>query len=327
MRAAGLALALMLAAAPAIASPAASGPVVCAGGDTMQGLVRSWAAGLARRAPGVRVRLDADDKLAADGFKRLLAGGANCATFVREPFPSELAAFQARFGYPPTLIPVAGGSFATRGGTHAIAIYVNARNPLRGLGLGQLAAILSANGGQAIRRWGHLGLTGAWADRPIHVYGMLHKRPSGDPPGVVNFVQQRVLHGAALRPDVSEEVDRPGEQALAAIVRKVGADPDGLGYSGFGYGTAGVRALPLSERDGGPFVAGDPASVRERRYPLSRRIYILINRPPGSAIEPPLRAFLAYALSPQGQARIGQDAEGFLPLTPAELVQARRSLR
>src|SRR5260370_23494356 len=99
MRAAGLALALALAAAPAMAgAPAPSGEVVCAGGDTMQGLVRSWAKGLAGHTPAVRVRLDTDGKLAADGFRRLLAGQANCATFVREPFPSELAAFQARFG-------------------------------------------------------------------------------------------------------------------------------------------------------------------------------------------------------------------------------------
>lgn len=328
MRAAGLALALALAAAPATAAvPAPSGEVVCAGGDTMQGLVRSWAEGLAARSPGVHVRLDTDGKLAADGFRRLLAGQANCVTFVREPFPSELAAFRARFGYPPSLIPVAGGSFATRGGTHAIAVFVNAENPLKGLTLGQLAAILSMDGGQTIRRWGDLGLTGAWADRPIHVYGMLHARPSGDPPGVVNFVQQRVLHGAGLRPDIAEEVDRPGEQALAAIVRQVGDDPAGLGYSGFGYASARVRAVPLAERAGEAFVAGDPASVRAGRYPLRRRIYILIDRPPRAAMAPELRAFLGYALSDEGQARIARDAEGFLPLPTAELAQARRSLR
>jgi phosphate transport system substrate-binding protein len=326
MRAAALAVALALAAAPAMAGARApAGEVVCAGGDTMQGLVRSWGEGLAAR--GVSVRLDTDGKLAADGFRRLLAGRANCVTFVREPFPSEIAAFRARFGYPPTLIPVAGGSFATRGGTHAIAVFVNAENPMKGLTLGQLAAILSADGRQPIHRWGDLGLTGAWADRPIHVYGMLHARPSGDPPGVVNFLRQRVLHGAGLRPDVTEEVDRPGEQALAAIVRQVGDDPAGLGYSGFGYATAKVRAMPLAEREGGPFIAGDPTTVSAGRYPLRRHIYILIDRPPGAAMAPELRAFLGYALSDAGQARISRDPEGFLPLPAAQLAQARRSLR
>ena len=92
MRPAGVAVALALAAAPAMAAaPAPQAEVVCAGGDTMQGLVRNWAEGLAGRSPGVRVRLDTDGKLAADGFRRLLAGQANCVTFVREPFPSELA--------------------------------------------------------------------------------------------------------------------------------------------------------------------------------------------------------------------------------------------
>jgi phosphate transport system substrate-binding protein len=337
MRATGPAVALALAvalfavapgvmarAAAAAARPPA-GEVVCAGGDTLQGLVRAWAAGVARRDSAVTVRLETDDKLAAEGFHRLLVGQANCVTLVREPFPSELAAFQARFGHPPTLVPVAGGSFATRGGTHAIAILVNAANPLPGLTLSQLAAVLGQDG--RARRWGDLGLTGAWAERPIHVYGMLHQRPSGDPPGVVNFVRQRVLQGAPLRADIAEQVDRPGEQALAAIVRQVGEDPDGLGYSGFGYATSKVRALPLAEHDGGPYVAGDRRSVAERRYPLSRRVYILVDRPPGAPLAPPLRALLDYALSPAGQAAIARDPEGFLPLTPTELAAARRSLR
>ena len=159
MRAASFALALLaLAAGPSAARPPG---VRCAGGETLAPLVRAWAADVA----AAKVSVDADARLAADGFRALLEGRADCVMFVREPFPSERAAFRARFGHDPLLIPVARGSFATRGGTHAIAIYVNAANPLAGLTLDQVEAVLSARprGRPApAQTWGDLGLTGAW---------------------------------------------------------------------------------------------------------------------------------------------------------------------
>lgn len=321
----GLALAGLLAAAsPAPASPAAAPAtdrVVCAGGETLAPIARAWAQRLQARRPGISVTVDDRARLAADGFKALLAGRANCALFVREPFPSEEAAFRARFGRDPLLVPVAMGSFATRGGTHAIAIYVNAANPVRGLTLAQLRTAFSA--GSRVRTWGDLGLRGDWAARPVHLYGMTAKRPSGDPPGVVNFFERRVLHGHGFRADLAQQVDRRGEQALAAIVRKVAADPDGLGYSGFGYAAPGARTVPIADRADGLYVAGSPATVADAAYPLTRRIYVLVDRP----LTPALREFLLYALSPAGQAALSEDPEGFLPLHAAEAAHARALVR
>jgi phosphate transport system substrate-binding protein len=320
-------LAALLAAATSCAAllaprQADAGEVVCAGADTMRGLIGAWGELAHARRPSVTVRQDLEGKLAADGFAALLAGRANCATFVREPFPREIAAFRASFGHDPTLINVANGSFSTKGGTHAIAIYVNAANPLTRLDLGQVSRAFGAVPGAAAT-WGDLGARGAWAKRPLHVYGMLRQRPTGDPPGVVNYVSQRVLAGGAFRPDIREQVDKPGESALQGIVDRVAEDPDGIGYSGFGFARPGAKALALAETAKGPFVTGSPATVRERRYPLSRRIYILVNRAPGASLDPDLAALLEAALSPAGQAAIDQDPEKFLPLTPD---QRRRSL-
>ncbi len=307
------------------AFPGAGQPVVCAGGDSLAPLARVWAEATRHRDPTLAVVVDTSARLAADGFAELLDGRAQCVLFVREPFPSEESAFRARFGREPLLIPVAGGSFATKGGTHAIAIYVNAANPIRGLTLQQLDAVFSADrrrGGAPAETWGDLGLTGAWASHPIHRYGMLTKRDSGDPPGVVNFIQRRVLKGGRFRDDIAQQVDQPGEQALAAIVRKVGEDPDGIGYSGFGYAAGPVRPAPLIEATGG-FVEGTPATVADRTYPLSRRIYVMIDRGAGRPIDPALRAFLLQALSPEGQAALAADKAGFLPLSASDAAAAR----
>jgi phosphate transport system substrate-binding protein len=297
----------------------------------MAPLVEAWGRAFHARHPRVTVAVDRKAKLAADGFRALLEGRANCAIFVRELFPSEMSAFRARFGHAPLLAPMAVGSFATRGGTHAIAIYVNSANPVRGLTLPQLDEAFSAaprrGAARAATTWGDLGLTGAWAGRTIHLYGMTAKRASGDPPGVVNYLQRRLLGGAAFRAGIAEQADRPGEQALAAVVRKVAEDPAGLGYSGFGYGAPGARAVPIAETATGPFVAGSPRTVAEGRYPLSRRVYLLVDRTPGRPLSPALGGFLRYALSPAGQAAVAADAEGFTPLTAAEAAKARRLLQ
>lgn len=306
-----------------LAAPAAAAPLTCSGGETLGPLVQAWAEAANRRDPAVDVRLDTGAKLAAEGFEKLLAGRAGCAVFVREPFPRERAEFRARFGREPLLVPVARGSYATRGGTHAIAIYVNAANSLRGLTLAQLKRALAAPGA---RTWGDLGAKGAWADLPVHVYGMLTRRQSGDPPGIVNYMEGRVMAGAPWRPDRVQLSDKPGDQALAQIVREVARDPDGLGYSGFGYAAPGARAVPLAERAEQDFVAGAPASVADGRYPLARKIYILADRPSGG-LDKSLRSLLQMALSPDGQAMIAADKEGFLPLTPSERTASLRLIR
>ena len=314
----------------AAAAPHLAGVVRCAGGSTMSPLVESWGRQFHELHPQARVVVHPRVTLAADGFRELLAGQVDLVDFVREPFPAELAAFKRKFGYEPLLITVANGSFATRGGTHAIAIYVNSSNPLQHLTLGQLQEILTASprSGSALprRTWGAVGLKGGWAARPIHVYGMTPLRASGNPPGIVNFMEHRVLRGGGFRADLRVEQDRPGESALQAIVGAVASDPDGIGYSGFAYAVAGVKTVALATHDGGPYVRGGLKQVADRSYPLSRQIYLAVNSPPGRQLPVLVKAFIELALSPMGQREIARTPDHFLPLTAGQVARSRREL-
>ncbi|HLG86743.1 MAG TPA: substrate-binding domain-containing protein [Alphaproteobacteria bacterium] len=305
---------------PAYVPPSTlSGNLTCAGGGTMQSLMQAWARRFEQLNPKAHIDVRSDSKLSAEGFRAFLEGRIDCVTFVREPFPSELKAFREKFGHAPLLVPVAGGSYATRGGTHAIAIYVNAANPLTRLDLTQLDAIFSKTrrrGGAEIDRWRQLGLTGAWADRPIHLYGMLRRRSTGDPPGIVNYVEQRVLLGGKFRDDLKEQVDRPGETALEAIVHRIAEDPDGIGYSGFGYAAPGVKSLALAEFANGPYFTGNPTEVAHQDYPLSRSIYLMFD---GSARSPIVDELIRFVGSREGQQIVANDPEGFLPLPATDV--------
>ena len=313
-----------------VPAAAVAGQLRASGADTMYALMDAWAAAFAAVHPQASVLTDRGATLSAQGLAALLEGRTDLVTFVREPFTSEYTAFQARFGYPLTTIRIGGGSYATKGGTHAIAIYVNASNPLSRLTLTQLDAAFS----RSVRRgasgtamtWGDLGLTGDWAQRPVHVYGMLNRRASGNPPGIVNYLTQRVLQGGLWRQDVREQTDRDGETALEGIVARVAADPEGIGYSGFGYRRAGTKTIALAEAAGLPWYDGLPDEVARQDYPLSRSIYLGINAAPGKPLPPLLRAFLRFVLSAEGQRALERDHMRFIPLDPAQAERARLAI-
>ena len=328
--AAAFAWALLTCAAAVAGSslPAPDKPaIVCSGAGTMRGLVRAWAAPFEKAHPGTRVAVDSATQLSADGVTALLAGRVNCVTFARELFPAEVAAYKAHFGREPRVIPVAFGSFATLHATHAIAIYVNAANPIRHFTLRQLALAFAAqtpDGREpAAPKWGALGLRGVWADRPIHAYGMLRYRASGNPPGIVNFLRLVTLHGREFRPDLRIQRDGGGHSALQKIVERVAADPDGIGFSGFGFARPGARAIAIARADDSPATGGTPKTVAADRYPLTRKIYLLF--PPDAAGRVPanVRAFLKFVLGSQGQAIVARSREHFLPLTARLAASAR----
>jgi ABC-type phosphate transport system, periplasmic component len=310
------------------ASPAqlgTGGELRCVGANTMQPLVSAWARAFEAHQPGAAIAIPNDTHYSAAGVQAVLAGQANCITFGREPFARERVAVREATGRAVVIVPVAGGSYATPHGTFALAIYVNRANPLRGLSAGQLAAVF-ADGKSSPTTWGQLGLRGAWAQRPIHVYGMTPRRASGNPPGIVNFLDARILHGRPWRSDLRVQADTGTITALSAIVRKVGTDPDGIGYSGFGYATSAVRAIPLSARVGASFRAGTPATVADGQYLLGRTIYLGFPASASGGLSPLACRFLSFILSPDGQRLIAQDAMHFNALTPAQDRSARAAL-
>ena len=272
------------------------------------------------RHPDEAVEVDRGTRLSADGFTALLAGKVDCVSFAREMFPAEVAAYEAHYRLRPVPVPVAAGSYATLHATDAIAIYLNAANPLASLSLDQLERIFADADG-APTRWGQLGLSGRWAQRPVHVYGMQPYRASGNPPGIVNFLRRRLLHNKEFRRDLRIAGAEGGESALHAIVRLVAADPGGIGYSGFGFAMPGAKTIAVAAAAGAAAVAGDARSVADRSYPLGRTVYLLLS--PRALSRPPGRGFAAFALGIAGQALVPKDAEHFIALTASERSRAR----
>lgn len=285
--------------------------------DFMRRLVDRWIAGFHRYEPGVKFEYRMYGTASAVGA--LYTGAGDLALMGEEVFPFEQAAYERALPYPPASVEIATGSLDVRNFDFAQMFFVHRGNPIRSLSLQQLDAIWGTErrlgAPRAIRTWGDLGLGGAWADRPIHLYGW-----SFDNDFWI-YLGQAMLGGShRLNPTIRgyAHIYRPdgtiydaGQQILDALAK----DPDGLAVSNIRYANPAVRALAISARPGGPAYQADAAHLISRRYPLTRILPAVFNQPPGEPVEPAVKEFLRYILSREGQRDIADDGE-YLPLDP-----------
>jgi phosphate transport system substrate-binding protein len=270
-----------------------SGNLNSIGSDTLNNLMTYWAEGFKKAYPNVNIQIEGKGSSTAP--PALTEGTAQLGPMSREMTGSEKDKFEAKYKYKPTQIRVA---------LDGIAIYVNKDNPIKELTFKQIDGIFSSTrkrGGKDIKTWGDLGLTGEWAAKPISVFG----RNSAS--GTYGYFKEHALAKGDFKNNVKEQ---PGS---SSVVQGVAEDKYAIGYSGVGYTTSGVKTIPLSEGDAGPFYGESYENVLSRKYPLSRYLYVYANKAPGKPLDPLVKEFAAFVLSKEGQEIVVKD--GFFPLT------------
>lgn len=312
-------------------------------GSGFAGLLKTWEAGFQKYQPEVRFADSLESGDAAIGA--LEAGAADLAINGREPVLTEFLSFAEVFKNDgPFQVTVATGAYEVLGRTWAQVILVNKANPLAKLTMKQLDGIFgeARTGGYAgykwttergrpasedIRTWGQLGLTGEWAGKAIQTYGYA-------PTGMSNFFELTVFHGGTKwNPNLRQFVEASAKQATGRdggtdeMMDELERDRYGIAWAGLAHakGHPGVKALALGWTAAGPFYECNAGTVGGRVYPLTRSIFIQLNRPPGKAIEPRLKEFLLYVLSREGQAAVAAEGE-YLPLTVEEDLRQRAGL-
>ncbi|MCM2258374.1 MAG: PstS family phosphate ABC transporter substrate-binding protein [Vicinamibacteria bacterium] len=273
-----------------------SGNLNSIGSDTMNNMMTLWAEAFRKMYPNVRVQVEGKGSSTAP--PALIAGTAQFGPMSRSMKGAEIDQFEQKYGYKPTQL---------RTSYDALAVYVSKDNPIEKLTMAQVDAIFGKSrkrGAKAnITTWGQLGLTGDWANRPLSLYG----RNSAS--GTYGFFKEHALKNGDYKDSVKEQ---PGS---ASVVQGVTEDRFGVGYSGIGYRTSGVKAVAISETDGGYYSNGSYEDVKSGKYPLNRFLYIYVNRAPGKPLDPLVREFAKFMFSKQGQEVVLKD--GYLPLPAA----------
>ncbi len=281
------------------ATSGVSGNLSSVGSDTLANLMTLWAEEFKRVYPNVNIQIQAAGSSTAP--PALTEGTSNLGPMSRKMKSKELQKFEDKYGYKPTAIRVA---------IDALAVFVNKDNPLKGLTIPQVDAIFSSTRKcgypEDITRWGQLGLTGGWVNRKIQLYGR------NSVSGTYGYFKKHALCKGDFKPSVNEQ---PGS---ASVVQSVSASLNGIGYSGIGYVTTGVRAVPLARKPGQPFVDATPENAVKGKYPLSRFLYIYVNKAPNKPLPPLEREFIKLVLSKQGQQVVVKD--GYIPL-PARVAE------
>lgn len=276
-----------------------SGNLSSIGSDTLANLMTLWAEEFKRAYPNVNIQIQAAGSSTAP--PALTEGTANLGPMSREMKDNEIEAFETRHGYKPTAVPVA---------IDALAVYVHKDNPIKGMSIADVDAIFSSTrkcgaAGNA-GRWGDLGLAGAWASRDIQIFGR------NSVSGTYGYFKEKALCKGDFKNTVNEQ---PGS---ASVVQSVSTSLNGVGYSGIGYKTSSVRAVPLSRESGEATVAATPENAVNGSYPLARFLYVYVNKDPNEPLSPLEREFFKLVYSRQGQEVVVKD--GYIPL-PATVVE------
>src|SRR5688500_4668877 len=271
-----------------------SGSLSSVGSDTMNNMMTLWAETFRKFYPSVKIQVEGKGSSTAP--PALIAGTAQFGPMSRPMRASEIDQFEAKYGYKPTELRTA---------YDALAVYVHKDNPIDKLTLAQVEAIFSKSRKrgfkQNITTWGQLGLTGDWAKRPISLYG----RNSAS--GTYGFFKEHTLKNGDYKDTVKEQ---PGS---ASVVQGITEDRFGIGYSGIGYRTSGVKAVALAETEKGPFSAGSYEDVQSGKYPLWRFLYLYVNKAPGRPMDPLTAEFIKLIYSKEGQEAVVKD--GYMPLS------------
>ena len=275
------------------ATSGVSGNVKSVGSDTLNNLMTLWAEGFRRSYPDVKIEIEGKGSSTAP--PALIAGTSSFGPMSRAMKSKEMDAFEKKFGYKPGRIRV---------GVDALAIFTNKDNPLKCLSLPQIDAIFSKTrkGGMRsdVSTWGQIGLKGMWASKPISVYG----RNSAS--GTYGYFKKVALYKGDYKDSVKEQ---PGS---SAVVQGVASDKFALGYSGIGYKTADVIALPIAKKTGRKCYGPEAKNAYSGNYPIARFLYIYVNKNPNQPLDPLRAQFVKYIFSKEGQQAVIK--AGFFPV-------------
>lgn len=280
-----------------------AGNLKSVGSDTMANEMTLWAEAFHRFYPNVQVEIEAKGSTTAP--TALIQGTSHFGPMSRPMKEKEIDDFEKAFGYKPTNVATS---------IDMLAVYVHKDCPLQALTLPQVDAIFSSTrksgADKDITTWGDLGLTGEWADKPIQLYGR------NSVSGTYGYFKEHALFKGDYKNSVKEQ---PGS---SAVVQAVASDKFAMGYSGIGYKTADVRAVPIARDAKSKPIEAVPEHAYTGEYPMARFLFVYVNKKPGQPLDPVRAEFLKYVLSQQGQLDVVKD--GYFPL-PAPL--ARKQLQ
>jgi len=283
-----------------------SGELHSVGSDTLGVLMKAWGKSFVKMYPAVNLQIQSRGSSTAP--RALIKQTASLAPMSRKMNSREKAAFKQKFAYEAIAIPVA---------MDALAVYVHKDNPIAGLTLAQVDAIMSSTrqcGFETdITSWDQVGLTGEWASKAITIYGR------NSLSGTHSYFRKKAMCKGLYKQTVQEHEDS------RTLINDVASDVNSIGYSGMGYSTQAVKRIALSTSANKPFVLAEAKTAMSGEYPLARFLYIYVNKPIAQSLGKNETEFIKMVLSNTGRKSVIQS--GYIPLSKAKTAEALALLK
>lgn len=271
-----------------------SGNLSSVGSDTLANMMTFWGEEFKRMYPSVNIQIQAAGSSTAP--PALTEGTSSFGPMSRAMKSKEIEAFEKRHGYKPTPVRVA---------IDALAVFVHKDNPIEGMSITEVDSVFSSTrkcgAQQQANRWSDLGLDGQWANRDLQLYGR------NSVSGTYGYFKEVGLCDGDFRANVNEQ---PGS---ASVVQSVSTSLNAIGYSGIGYVTSGVKAVPIAKGDSDDYIAATRENALAGKYPLARFLYVYVNKHPNKPLGDAEAEFMKMILSKQGQDIVNKDGYIGLP--------------
>lgn len=275
------------------------GDLIVRGSTRLEPMIRAWFKHFSRLYPQIHTNIEASGSGSAP--KALINGTANIGAMSRKIKHKEIKAFIKEKGYPPLELKVA---------MDALAVYVNRKNPIKKLTLIQVEAIYSSqrkcaiNNGrkqESIDSWEQLG----WKDGDAIKIHNFHSASGG-----YGLFRKRVLCKGDYKKGLIGEYKTSPEMTTA-----ISHSLTSIGYASRSGNTGyGAKIIALSPSEAFPYYYPNSKNIASNNYPLSRFLYLYIDKPPFEPLPKHLQEFIKYIYSSNGQQTISQ--EGAIPLSP-----------
>jgi phosphate transport system substrate-binding protein len=247
------------------------------GSDTMVILGQRWAEAYARVDPTALVQVTGGGT--GTGIAALVNGSTDICEASRPMTDREKQDLVTKRG---------AAAAETKIALDAVAVFVNAKNPLQEISLASLARLYS---GEAVD-WKQVG----GSRGRVVLYGRENSS------GTYGFFKERVLDGTEFAASMQTLA------GTAAVANAVKGDELGIGYGGIAY-LEGIRALRIRADEASPSIAPSLATAQDGTYPISRFLYFYTAGEPTGHLD----KFIEWVRSSEGQEVIAE--VGYYPLS------------
>ena len=263
-------------------TPPFEGTLRITGASSMAQLLNSLATAYESIYPGVKVSVKQGGS--SKGLAALRAGECDMAAVSRALTPDEVKDLETNTGRKVFQVPIA---------LDGVCIFVNADNPLPAITRDQLNGIFAITHSltkEPILRWSDLDPKSPLGDAfmPLYMVPTTHGT-------MQDFMQW------AMPEEQLQTILRNEEPGPSSVVNACCAYPAAMGISGYANRQPRARMVPVSEGLGKPAVAPDFRTIRDRSYPLTRSLNLVLLAPSESEVPPLQLDFLKFAWSESGQ--------------------------